>query len=281
MNRTVCQYAILRFMPFVETGEFANVGIIMMSAKAGYFDFKLQSTRHKRVTNFFDDLDAKIFKAAMKDIKDELGRVRQLLIAQCFDKRNTLKNDEFANELFSEVIRPREVMLRFSQPRTVLSADPDNTLAELFKHYVERDFVNKEYREALMEKGIRNLLLGANLGERFIKRDIGNEEFHVPFPFVEIRGARATKIIKPLNLAQNEATKIRLHGNEWEYKMNMLRRMNFMPAEVLLTVVGPPSDDKRIGAFRDAVGMLEQTGAAVVPYAKQEDILRFASSHAG
>jgi hypothetical protein len=278
MNRTVCQYAIVRFMPFVETGEFANVGIIMMSAKGRYFGFKLQTNRHKRVTNFFDDLDAKIFRAAMADIKDELGRVRQLLMANGFDKRHTAIDTDFANTLFAEVVRPREVMVRFSQTRTALATDPDKTLDELFKHYVERDFVNKEYREVLMEKGIRNLLIDANLGERFVRRDIGNEEFHVPFPFVEMREGKPGKIIKALNLAQKEATKIKIHGNEWQFKIRQLKKKNFLPPEVLLTVYGPPSDDKRADAYIDAIEMLEETGVVVVPYDRKMEILRFAAS---
>ncbi|MGH8147921.1 MAG: DUF3037 domain-containing protein, partial [Rhodanobacteraceae bacterium] len=27
MNRLACQYAVIRFLPYAETGEFANVGV--------------------------------------------------------------------------------------------------------------------------------------------------------------------------------------------------------------------------------------------------------------
>lgn len=148
MNRIACQYAIVRFMPFVETGEFANVGIIMMSAKARFFGFKLLTKRHARVTDFFDDLDARVFKGAMADINDELERVRQLLMAHGFDRRHTTHDIEFAKGLFAEVIRPREVMLRFSEPRTVLVTDSAKALDELYAHYVERNFVTKECSHA-------------------------------------------------------------------------------------------------------------------------------------
>ncbi|HVK54151.1 MAG TPA: DUF3037 domain-containing protein, partial [Burkholderiales bacterium] len=29
-----CHYAIVRFLPFVETGEFANVGVVLFSPNA-------------------------------------------------------------------------------------------------------------------------------------------------------------------------------------------------------------------------------------------------------
>ncbi|WP_413913220.1 DUF3037 domain-containing protein [Candidatus Skiveiella danica] len=39
-------------MPFVETGEFANVGVVMFAPTARYFGFKLLGGRYARVTNF-------------------------------------------------------------------------------------------------------------------------------------------------------------------------------------------------------------------------------------
>ena len=50
MNKVACQYAIVRFAPFVETGEFANVGIIMMAPKQRFFAFELELKRYKRIT---------------------------------------------------------------------------------------------------------------------------------------------------------------------------------------------------------------------------------------
>ena len=49
-----CRYAILRFLPYVETGEFANVGVVLMSTAGRYFGFRLLGRRVARVTHFFD-----------------------------------------------------------------------------------------------------------------------------------------------------------------------------------------------------------------------------------
>ena len=40
MNQTPRLYSIVRFMLFVETGEFANVGVIMIAPEQRHFDFK-------------------------------------------------------------------------------------------------------------------------------------------------------------------------------------------------------------------------------------------------
>lgn len=278
MNRIACQYAIVRFMPFVETGEFANVGIIMMSAKERFFGFQLQTNRHARVTDFFDDLDAKVFKCAMADIKEELARVRQLLMAHGFDRRYPTNDTDFAKRLFAEVIRPREVMLRFSAPRTVLVADPDKALGELFAHYVERNFVTKEYRETLMEKGIRKLLSTANIADRFVKKAVGNEAFRVTFPFVAVENEKVGKVIQPLDLAHTNTSNILEKGGVWQFRVNELRKRQCLPEQVLFVVKGPTTHDKRTGAYEEAVAMLDQPGVTVLPFHGEQEILQFASA---
>ncbi len=64
MNKIACQYVIVRFAPYVETGEFANVGILMMAPRHGYFGFKLETRRHGRITRFFEELEPKLYREA-------------------------------------------------------------------------------------------------------------------------------------------------------------------------------------------------------------------------
>ena len=59
MKKIACRYAIIQFMPYTETGEFANVGVVLACPETGYFDFKLQTKRYARITAFFNELDAK------------------------------------------------------------------------------------------------------------------------------------------------------------------------------------------------------------------------------
>lgn len=276
MKKTPCQYAIVRFAPFIETGEFANVGIIMMAPRARYFGFKLQTRRHGRITKFFNELDAKVFRSAMNDLKEELGRIHGVLKTHGFDRRLKENDIEFANGIFAEVLRPRESIVRFSEPRAVLADKPRETIKELFSFYVQRDFVTKEYREKVLEKSMRKLLCQSALGERFQSERIGDDEFHVAFPFVEIHDELPTKVIKPLNLAQDDFTKILEHGGKWEFRLRELKKRHALPERVLLAVDGPTENDRRANAYREAVEMLSDTGATVLPYEKQEKILEFA-----
>ncbi len=276
MRKTPCQYAIVRFTPFVETGEFANVGIVMMAPKARFFGLKLLMKRRKRITDFFKELDAQVFRSAMKDLNEELGRVRNLLKAHGFDRRFKVNDEDFAKGIFAEMIRPRETIVRFGEPRVVLTEEPKKTLNELFAFYVERDFVTKQYRETVLEKGIRDLLLQARVEERFLKERLGDEEFSVLFPFVQMQDKVPTKIIKPLTLAQEDSTRILEHGGKWEFRVRELKKRNQFPERALFAVEGPADNGRRQHAYQEALEMLEDTGVTIVPYFKQVEILEFA-----
>jgi hypothetical protein len=278
MNRVACQYAIVRFMPFVETGEFANVGIVMMSARERFFGFKLLTRRHARVTDFFDQLEAKVFKNAMADITDEFVRVRQLLMEHGFDRRRTTHDTEFAKGVFAELIRPREVMLRFSEPRSLLVTDPAKALDELFAHYVERNFVTREYREALMEKGIRAMLRTAHIAEHFVRREVGNDAFHVTFPFVAVENEKVRKVIKPLDLAHTDSSAILEKGGLWKFRLEELRKKACLPEQVLFVVEEPADEAQQRMAYSEAVAMLDEAGVAVLPYHREQAILQFAAA---
>src|SRR5690554_2694543 len=80
MKRIACQYVIVRFMPYVETGEFANVGVVMISPRDRYFGFKLETRRYARLTSFFKDLEGRLYRSAIYAVKQELERVHALRV---------------------------------------------------------------------------------------------------------------------------------------------------------------------------------------------------------
>ena len=50
------------------TEEFVNVGIVLIQAKAGFFDFAI-AKHWKRVTGFFPELDADIYRAGLRLVR--------------------------------------------------------------------------------------------------------------------------------------------------------------------------------------------------------------------
>lgn len=277
MNKIACQYAIVRFAPYVETGEFANVGILMMAPKQRFFGFKLETKRHGRITRFFDELEAKLYRGALRSLHDELERVHGVLKGHGFDRRRKINDIGFAQGLFAEIVRPRESIVRFSEPRVVLTDDPKGKLKELFAFYVERNFVTKQYMETVLERGVRRWLFQARIGERFQRIAIGDDEYQATFPFVEQVDNSPVKVIKPLHLAQAKANKIIDHGGQWLFRLDELRRRHKLPDKVMFTVAGPEiADERRYHAFEQIVGRLGEAGVDVADCTDRERLLEFA-----
>jgi plasmid stabilization system protein ParE len=274
MKKLLCHYAIVRFLPYVETGEFANVGIVLMCPETGYFNFRML-THTGRITAFFDELDAGIYRRARDDFRTELKRVQHYFSRGQF---NDNVGQALAKQVFDELTRPREVMMRFDDPRVLLTDDPSQQLEDLFAHYVERNFATKAYQERLLDKAVHKLLLNAKLGKEYQPRTLGDQAvFHARFPFVKTRDDIPLKAIKPLHLAHEDPTLIFEHGWAWKGKLEKLRALHLLPEQVLLPVQGPADRNSiRFHTFKEITAQLAANDVVVVEADSTDDILAFA-----
>ncbi len=126
--KTLYQYAIVRFLPFAETGEFANIGIVVCAPTGGIFAFELVSEHSERVPRFFPQINEALFPLTIRALTEELSRVQQLA------------EQQKAPELFAtfqNLTQPSEHLIRYSSLRSVLSAaQPDELLAQLMSQLV-------------------------------------------------------------------------------------------------------------------------------------------------
>lgn len=274
MKKFACQYALLRFRPFVETGEFANVGVVLMAPEARFFGFRLLQ-RYGRITQFFHQLDRKIYLNGRELFKQELERFSANLRLMALDGRKREIDLTLARNLFAELVRPREAMLQFDEQRIGLADDPKAKLAALYDHYVERNFVTKEYQERLLESTVRKFLFQAKVGSEYRQEKIGSDDFAVNFPFVHITDGKADRIIKPLHLNQGDSTKILTHGGQWVDKMRRLRKRNALPNDVLFPVDAPLPNSKQFGAFEEIRDDLQKASIQVVSAKDEKLILQF------
>lgn len=282
MNKFTCQYALLRFRPFVETGEFANVGVVLLSPEGRFFGYKLLK-KYARITQFFHQLDRKVYLDGKALFLEELERFAAHLRQHALDGRKRTPDVALATGLFAELTRPRDAMLQFDVRRVVLADDPKAKLIELFEHYVERAFVTKAYQERLLENNVRRLLFRADtaIGLQYRQEKVGAPDFIVNFPFVRTIDNRIDSIIKPLYLAQDDPTRVLTHGGQWVDKIQRLSRRGALPNAVLFPVASPPADSPSFAAAQEIRDDLMRLGMLVADADDGAAILAFADASAG
>ena len=274
---TACHYAIVRFMPFIETGEFGNAGVVLFAPSARFFGFKVLGQRVSRITNFFEQMESKVFRASMHATREELQRVSDMLKGLGTDRRFKSLDREASTHLWLEMLKPRESMVRFSESRLAMAADPQAKLGELFAYYVERNFVTKEYQEKALERGVRGFLKSAQLDTRFHEMRVGNDEYNAMFPFVAMDGEQPVKAIKPLRLDHAQPFQIIDHGGQWRVRIEALKKRDLLPGKVLFAINGENSGESASArARREVVASLLDLGVEVQPASDRQALIEFA-----
>ena len=273
MGTHAALYSIIRFLPYVETGEFANVGVVLFSPNARYFDFRLL-TKLRRVTNFFDRLNRHAVADSIRSYRVEMRRI-SALVQEHFGSGSVAP--KAARQLFDEVTRPRESVIRFSEPRAVMAAEPVAELDRLFEHFVERTFATPEYHERILERTMRNLLKREGLSEQFKEARLhaGPVEFEVPFALRDAND-EVIRVIKPLHLAQNDPIRIFDHGTQWAARLRLLHEQMPHGPKVLLAIEAPQDTGDRRGAYLAVVKELKAAKLMFEPVTNKAPILDFA-----
>ena len=237
MKPLACRFSIIQFVPYTETGEFANIGVVLTCPQTGYFGFLLQNKKSKRITDFFDALDRNFYLSAVRSVEEQLTRMR----ATAYQVSTPSKADVLRS-MFTSLVQPREAIIRFSEAKVLLTNDPSQTLQEKFDHYVDHTFATPEYVEHTMNARLRDFLQGLDLAVPFKPARVGNEAVNAKFDFVQTVDQKHLKIIKALNLSQADANDIAAHGDVWRGKFDRLSRMRQLPEDVLINVTLAPAD---------------------------------------
>ncbi len=272
MKRVACRYSIVRFLPYQETGEFANVGIVLVCPETGYFGFKLQTKRYGRITDFFSELDSKVYLESMKLFRSELERVQKFVSDQSF-------NASAMREMFDALTHPREAIVKLTDTRPRLAENADKMLDQLFRYYVEREFSTPEYRDTVVARKVKAVVDSLKLEIPFKPLTIGDDFVSGHFPLVQQVGeGRVSKVIKPFALNHDEPAKIILHGAAWADRIRRLQKKKLIPSNVLFAVDGPSqSATKCMIAFHDICDELAEV-VSVVPSSNNKLIAEFAAA---
>jgi len=267
--RMTCLYAIVRFVPYAEVSEFANVGIVLCVPERQYFNFKLAPAKFKRINDFFEALNSGLFGAAKENLENDLLRVKHL--------GHSTNPDQLAF-MFKDIVRSRENIIRFGELRSALiDISPDEYLEALYSKFIGRDFITPERHsiEDKMVKTIRDNFKSHHLPV-YKRAKITSELIEATFPLVNQENGN--KVIKPLAFKQDSTTQIIEHGERWHGKIKrLINSGNLINANILLPFEAPkPKNPLLTKAYNEVVAGFNEIKVDVCDYKDNESLFTFA-----
>lgn len=132
MKPDIAHYTLVRLLPQVDAGEFANIGVLLACPKQGFFGFRLIK-RYGRVTRFFEEFAGELFVRVRREIEAELRHIRiQISTRGAYDQILIAR-------VLQDLTQPRDSMVRYSSLRLVMTDDAEAELNRLVARYVQRD----------------------------------------------------------------------------------------------------------------------------------------------
>lgn len=285
----VINYAAVGFRPYLEIGEFLNVGVIAVEAKSRYLAYRLlPAQRTKRIRSAFPEFDISLYRAGLRRLESELAALSIETNSWSDDLRSAARNhpaqvDLFsgneAADLFKQLTRPAASLFFFASRGTRLATDVDEAVDDLYRRYVEHwNLTPIDYEEKKLTRDLRLLLKTERL-ERYYREVswVGTSTYHlgIPLAYQPEGNDVPLKAIKPLNLAQATPTRIYMYGDDWIARITRLRNIGKMPPAFLF-VVKKPKDAEGHAAASEICDGLEKVGAKVVEIDNGRAILDFA-----
>ena len=277
MARHIAHYTLVRLLPQSDSGEFANMGVVVACPALGFFDFRL-ITRYRRITQFFEEFNRGLFTQVRREVEAELAHLRDHLHQRQF--ASGCREEALALRLVQDLVQPRETMIRYAPLRVAMTEDPRQLLDQVFARYVQRSSEEtKSRREDTMLRLVREALQqDRRLNALFRADEVGTPDYQVPFPLVHRQDGQTLAAIKPLDLTQPDPKQIYEHGGRWADRLRRLKRLGAMPDHGVLvtTEAPPPEDERRHLAYRDIVGELRELSVQVSGVEQAGQILAFA-----
>ena len=277
MQRDIAHYTLVRLLPQVDAGEFANIGVLLACPKRGFFEFRL-IRRYGRVTRFFEEFSGDLFLRVRREVEAELRYLRTHVCT--YSGTEGARDQARVLRVLQDLTKPRESMIRYAPMRLLLTEDPEADLARLVARYVQRSAEGlRQRREEVLTRHVNKVLRTKQLAHAFEPDDVGPDEFPVAMPMVYERDGRVLAAIKPLDLTQDEPVKIYEHGDLWVGRLRRLTQLGALPAGMLVPVEGPKADDpRRYRAYTDIIRELGELNVEVTQAANSERILAFAQA---
>lgn len=204
-GRNPYSYSILRYVHDISTGEFVNVGIVIYSSKANYFEYNLRRSLGT-ISEIFPEIRAIAFKSLLRTVGRRLESIKSNFGSSLEPKGRS----QSLEELLVETLPKDDSALIWANHGTGVSVNLDAVLSRLFDRYVAKYDRPKQRHGRTDEDVARNIK--KNLEERhllkfFEEKTIQGRSDDVKFDLAWKNGV--WHCIEPLSFDLNAAENIR------------------------------------------------------------------------
>lgn len=210
-------YTVLRYVHDITSGEFVNVGVVVMSSENGTFEtlFKTNSVRVKTV---FPTLNGKSYRSRLLKMQSSFE-----LLKRQTDNELPINSDKKLLELVHSVLPNDDSSLQWGSIGSGISSDLKKTATSLFERFVSKyDLAAHETRkeDADVWKLFKVELEKRNLIQHFVSKSIEVEDDDVEFEHAWKNGK--WHCYEPLSFDLANSTSIRTKAHKWLGQMASL-----------------------------------------------------------
>ncbi len=248
--KTGYTYSILRYVHDVSSGEFANVGVVLLAPKARFAKAICRET-YGRLSHMFPDMDRESFKPLMHYVSSRINALGKRLA----DELELEKSPKDAGDLARSVLPHDDSSLQWSEVGGGICENPEQKLNELYDRYVIRyddrhetktrsdGEVWSRFKKALDEKKVTSYLapkkiVGKNDEVEF-EHSYKNEQWHC---------------IEPISFDLAKAENIKHKAHRWFGQITDASTST-EPFNVYF-LVGAPQSQELSKSYEQAIGIL-------------------------
>jgi hypothetical protein len=251
--KTAYTYTLLRYVHDVASGEFANVGVVLLAPEARYAGALCRGT-YARISHFFPDMEKEGFKSLMRYIQDRVDELGARL-------REELPFDQIpadAGVLARTVLPHDDSSLQWGAVGGGLCEDPEQKLSELFQRYVTRyddKGGNRGRDDSEVWKRFKASLDARHVTSRLQSKRIFGADDEVKFDHA-YQNAQ-WHCFEPLSLDLTHAEGIRQKAHRW---LGQMMGVQDAPEKFrVYFLVGAPQDERLQESYQSALKLLRKS----------------------
>lgn len=249
--KTQYTYTVLRYIHDITTGEFANVGVVLVAPKARYASASCRPT-YGRLSRMFPGMSGDSFRSLMNFIQARAEEFGDRLSSEL-----PLSVPENALQLAKSILPPDDSSLQWSPMGSGLTENPSKTLEELYARmvmrYEDRATAAGRTDEAVWRK-FRKPLEQHHVLKYLEPKSFSVQDDQVEFEYAWKNGR--WHCLAPVSFDLQSTDSIREKAHKWLGQMTSVQNAD-EPFKVYL-LVGEPQQDALRRATDRAVSILEK-----------------------